>query len=572
MRRAALLLLLLGPLFFLASCRKVPDHAKYIPKNALSVVGINAGSITKKIAWPALLGKDVTSSFDSFVMRQGYNVRAEDLRESGIDMGSTMYVCFTASGSPMANNYKPETFAILPVENSGKWTAFLQKAFPRMQPITTNSGKAAQLDSNLVILWTDQVAFLTAPNRTAGSYVMMPDSTEEWQAGTPDLPATVARLEALPKLSKEEALLKDDRFSLLAKSNRDLIAWVNYEQMMNGMGGMASAMSLMSSKLYKNMALSTTVDFKEGEAEAEMWYYMSDELKDVGRKMAGSAPPKELIARLPKEGLDGFGAFSFSTKSFKVMLEKMGMLGLINMGLTGQGLSIDDLVEAIPGNMVFAVNNYKNMGISPLDSQYARYPASVPKMDFTFAMKLGKKEKVAKLMQFLLARKLVEQVSPNVYISYGNPEGGFLVMDDKYAVAARTRQQAQDFLAGTAPRELPTDAQAAVGTGPLAMFVDFQQIFKGIDTAQMQQPRDRQMWLEAQRVFSYLILNDGSFSGDHFIYKARLHLLSQQENALLQLLRFSNRLTQIDRDYPYVTLQQPAYYPDTTLPAPNPVF
>lgn len=556
--RRSLLLTLLCSLFFIA-CRKVPDHARYIPKATLSVVGINAGSITQKIAWPALLGNDVTSSFDSFVMQRGYNVRAEDLRASGVDMSSTVYVCITATGNPLSGPYKPEAVAILPIENSGKWTAFLQKTFPRMHPLTSAGGKAAQLDSNLVALWTDKVAFLQSPYRTAGSYVTLPDSTEEWQDGAPDVPATLARLEALPKLSKEESIVSDERFNTLAKSNHDVIAWVNYEQMMASAGGAAAALGLMSGKLYKNMAVAAMVDFNDSNAESEIWYYTSDELKDVSRKMASGSLPKEMIARLPKDNLDGFAGFSFSTESFKTLLEKMGMLGLMNMGLAAQGLSIDDIVEAIPGDMVFSANNYKNE------------PAAM--LDFTLAFKLGKKEKVAKLMQFLLSRNLVQQTSPNVYISYGStPDRGVLVIDDKYAVAARTEAHAREYLSGKATRELPGNAKDAVGNGPLALFIDFQQIFKGIDTAQITQLRDRQMWLETQRLFSFATMTGGSFSGDHFIYKAHLGLLNQQENALLQLLRFSNRMARIERDYPAVYDTPVPEFPDTLAPVPNPVF
>ncbi len=567
--RPSLRLALLLPLLFLAACRKVPDHARFIPKNALSVVGINVGAIGKKITWPALLGADVRGSFDSFALQKGYHIRAEDLQNSGLDRSSTVYVCFLPTGNAINRTATPEAVAILPLENSGKWSAFLQKTFPRMQALPATGGKAAQLDSNLVVLWTDNVAFLRNAIRGAGSYQTLPDSTEEWQEGAPDRAATLASLEALPKLAKEESIVSDDRFTLLAKSNRDVIAWLNYEQMMSSPGGMGAALGMMGSKIYKGAAMTATAEFKDGAIEAEFNYFTSDELRDVSRKMGAGAIPKEMIARLPKENMDGFAAANISLDAFRMLLEKIGLLGIVNMGLSAQRLSIDDITEALTGDIAASVNDFKTVAVTPVEPQFAPSGQTRPSMDYVVALRLGKPEKVAKLLQFLLDRKLVEQVSPNLYVPFGNTaDGGVLMLDHDYAVAARTQQQAQAYLSGTAQRELPVGAKEAVGTGPVTFFVNFQQVMKGIDTSLMRHRRERLQWLESQRVFADLTVNGGSFSTDHLSYHGRLKLLNQQENALLQLLRYANRMSEIERSNP-VSYDVPAF--DSSY-APNAVF
>ncbi len=561
MRRSLLFYLL--PLLLLAACRKVPDHARLIPRTALSVVGLNTGNLTRKVAWPALLGADVSSSFDSFARHKGYNIRVEALQRSGLDLSSTLYVYMMPSGNSRNRMASPEAVAILPLENSGKWSQFLQESFPKMQPLTVAGGQAAQLDDNLAILWTDKVAFLRAPVRGAGSYVLLPDSTEAWQDGKPDPTATQAALEALPKISKEAALTGDDRFSLLTRSNRDVIAWLNYENMFGTAGGMAPALRMMNSKIYKDMAMTATANFNDGEIEAEIWYYTSEALSAAGRKMGSGSVPKEMIARLPKDNLDGFGAGHLSLEALRLLLEQTGLTGIVNMGLAAQQLSLDDITGALTGDFTVSVSNYKTVAVPPVDSLYGPFNQSRPTMDYVVALRLGKQEKVARLLQFLLSRKLLEQAGPNLYVPFGNSaEGGVLLLDRQYAVAARTQQQAQDYLAATAKRELPTNAKAAVGMGPMALYVDFQQIMSGLDTTLMSQRRDRLQWLESQRVFSHLIISGGSFNSDHLSYTTRLKLLNQTENALLQLLRYANRITEIEHAYPVI-------YSPEVHPAPN---
>lgn len=560
------LLLWALPLLLLAACNRIPDHAKYIPKNALTVVGIDTKSIGQKVAWESITGADVMGSADSLLLRNGYPVTAEDFRNSGIDLSSTLYIFFRNSANPTATVSTGETVGILPLDNSGKWEAFLKKAFPRMQSLTATSGKAAQLDSNVVVLWTDKVAFVRNLIHTPGAYVTLPDSTEEWQDGRIDGPATLAALETLPKLTKDESLLTDDRFTKLEKRGHDVTTWINYEQMMGSFGGMAGGMTgMFGNKLYKNAAFALGTDFKDGKAEMDGWYYTSDELKEVSVKMGSGRVSKEMVERLPKGNLAGFAAMGIPMESFQLMLDKIGLSGVANLALSAQGLSMDDLMGAFTGDMVASVNNLR-MDAAPVDTMYGMTSRPSPAMDFVVALKLGKADKVAKLLKFMLDRKLMSQLSPNVYVPVGTTgEQGVLMMDPVYAVMAKSSAGAQAFLSGKDKKALTGQAEEAVTNSPTAFFVDLQQIFTNLQSTVASQERDRQQLEVVRNTFANVSMSGGSFSGDHFSYQARLNLVNQKENALLQLMRFANRMAQIQQRYPAVidpTTVDPALTPD----------
>lgn len=550
--RTSLLLFLL-PIFLFVSCKKVPDHARYIPKTAVSVVGINTGAMGKKMAWESITGADKMGNLDSLLQQNGMKLKAEDLRHSGIDMSSTLYTFFASNPNP-ADPYSrmPEAIAVLPLEDAGEWETFLPKAFPQMKSLTAEGGKAAELTDGYIAFWTPKVAFLRNTIKGAGSYKTLPDSTEEWQEGAADMTATLASLTALPKLTKEESIASEERFAKLEKGGHDVTAWLNYERMMSSMsGGMAGMSAMLGGQLYKNTALAAGLDFKDGKAEADMWYYTSESLRDASKKIASQKIPQDMIQRLPKENLDGFAAMGLSMEGMKMMFEKAGMLGLFNMALSAQGLSLDDVMEALTGDVVASVNNFRTVALSPNDPNYNPYRKSDVAMDYVVALKLGKPEKVAKLMQFMTGKQLLTQIAPNVYASMGSTgDNGVLVMDKNYAVAARTTGIAQAYLAGTAAKDLKATAKEAAGNGPMGFFLDFQQIFKGLNPALMTQERDRQMMAETQKMFSHLTMSGGSFSGDCFTYKMTLAMVNEKENALMQLLRYAGRMNQMSKEYP----------------------
>ncbi len=570
--RASLLLFLL-PLFLFVSCKNVPDHARYIPKTAVSVVGINTGAMGKKMAWESITGSDKSGNIDSFLQRNGTKLKAEDLRKSGIDMSSTLYLFFASSMPNPTNPYasNTEAFAILPLKDAGEWEAFLPKAFPQMKTLTAEGGKAAQLTNDYIAFWTPKVVFMRNTIRGAGGYKTLPDSTEEWQQGAPDVAATLATLTALPKLTKEESILTDKRFTKLEEGGHDVTAWLNYERMLNGMSSGITGMSAMlGGQLYKNTALAAGLDFKDGKAEADMLYYTSEALRDASRKMASATVSKEMIQRLPKENMDGFMGLGLSIDALKMTFEKAGMLGLFNMALSAQGLTIDDVAEAFTGDIVGSVNNFQTVELTPADPRYHPYSKSDVAMDYVVALKLDKPEKVAKLMKLMLGKQLLTQIAPNVYAAIGSTgDNGVLVMDKTYAVGAKTAAIAQAYLAGGATKELKPNAKEAMEKGMIAFFVDFQQIMKGISPALVTQERDRQMMTETQKTFSHLTMSGGEFSGDYFTYKIALAMMNSKESSLMQLLQYASRMQQIEKTYPYqydaTTEPNPAM--DTTVPA-----
>ena len=71
--RSLYLFLMIPALLFMSACHHTPDHAKYIPKDALMVAEVNTKELSKKIAWSMITGSNLWDKL------RGSNVRTAQL-------------------------------------------------------------------------------------------------------------------------------------------------------------------------------------------------------------------------------------------------------------------------------------------------------------------------------------------------------------------------------------------------------------------------------------------------------------------------------------------------------------
>ncbi len=537
-----LLPLLLLPLLFFAACKKVPDHARYIPKNALTVVGVNLKALSNKMLWSKLTGSSAMAGLDSAFTDMGTNIDAKSLEKSGVNTSSTIYAYL--SSTPMdltsGNSATPGMVAIIPLENATDWEAFVKKmdATTTVQKVGENMSATSK---DVTALWTKDVAFVTNNAKAPGQYVMQPDGNEEWEDGAPDAAKAMTTLQQAMAVTKEGSLIQDSRFTDLEKEGNDVSLWVNYEEMMSKMG---SAMA-MGAQLMKETAIASGLNFEKGELDGTMRYYVSPAMKEATSMMGEGTLPAEMMDKMPKQNLAGFMALSLSTKGIKSILDKAGMLGVANMGLASQGLTLDDIFDAFTGDITTSFSNVAVVEKMRGEGEYA-YTSTDPRADFVVAMKLGKKEAVAKIMAWITKRELLTQVSPGVYAVPGSEADGAIAMNETYAVACNTVAQAQAWLAGKGSGTLPDEAKGLTNDGPFSMFVNGQVLMTGM--APLAKSDKEQAMLEASRkMFQSFAMSGGKFSGGSVNYTGKMMMVNKEENALVQLANYFGRMKAIDK-------------------------
>jgi hypothetical protein len=534
--------LLLLPLLFFAACKKVPDHAKYIPKNALTVVGINLKALSNKMLWNKLTGSSAMAGLDSAFTDMGTNINAKSLEKSGVNTSSTIYAYLpsTPVDPNMGSSATPGMVAIVPLEDAGEWEAFVKK-----MDGTTTVQKAGEnmsaTSKEMSVLWSKEVAFVTNNAKSPGQYAMQPDGSEEWQEGAPDAAKAMTLLQGAMAVTKDGSLIQDSRFIDLEKEGNDVSIWVNYEEMMSKMG----AAMAMGAQLMKETAIASGLNFEKGELDGTMRYYVSPAMKEATSMMGDGTLPSEMMDKMPKQNLAGFMAMSLSTKGLKSVLEKTGMLGVANMAMASQGLTIDDIFDAFTGDMTMSFNNIAVAEKVSGEGEYA-YTSTDPKADFVIAMKLGKKEAVAKIMNFFTSRSLLTQMSPGVYSVPGSDGIGAIAMNETYAVACNTVAQAQAWLAGKGSGSLPEESKGLTNDGPFSMYADGQVLMSGLSPL-AKTDKEKAMMEASRKMFRSFAMSGGKFSGGAVNYTGKMLLVNKDENALVQLANYFSRMKAIDK-------------------------
>jgi hypothetical protein len=543
------LVLLLAPaLLLLASCHKVPDHAKYIPNNAKAVISVNLKALARKVAWSKITGSPLLDSLEARMKQAGGTGDLKDMEHTGVRLNTTLYA-FVPGSTPASASSIPAMTAILPLENAGEWEGYLKKAFPASAIVTKNDVREVRLGDNLFAAWDSEVAFMRAGYRAPGAYRMLPDSTEEWAEGMPDAAKTFGELEGLFGIKKDESVVKDKRFTALEKDGNDVSLWVNYDAAMEGKSP-AGMMGGLGNGLWQGSAMATGFNFEKGRIHSEMRYYTPEGLKEAYAELGKGSVPESMMRKASGQGLDAMLAWNLSPKGVRIMLEKIGLLGLANLGLAAQGLNTDDVLQAFSGDMLVAVNHF-TVPLRTKDSATSRMTTATPQFDYVVAMKLADREKFNKILSFLTGRQFLASAGSNTFMAPGSSSNVFVV-EGGYLVAAKTAGQARTFISGSG-HALPKEVKDADHGGPTSIYINAQSLMNGVAPGSFKTPRELSAFNEMKKLFGSVSFGGGSFHGKYVGYEGKLELVNKEENALVQLIDFASKMSVLRNQNPGAT-------------------
>lgn len=555
MRTHIVTLLLLAATLF-SACKKTPTHADHIPATATAVLGINTAALGKKVAWNALWGSKLLKN-----MQQKMNDSSmiKELENSGIKTMTTYYAYVQADSRYMGGN---KVTAVIPLDDAGKWEAFVKKQFPGVTIKEQKDRKEALLGSDVYAGWTNNLLIVmnTVYQQQENNMNMSAEDMEALDSmgiDTPPAPrkpdeATMAmEIEKALGTTKENAITGNKNFVKLQEEGHDISLWVNYEALMahnmQQAGSMAGGLAAAGS-LWKDAAMAMGIDFETGKIAGKMRYYTSEELRSVYKEMGKGNTDKETIDRLPGDNLNMLAAAHISTKGIRQMLDKLGLIGFVNIPLAQKGLTIEDVADAISGDMAVSVTNFKNMRQTiPADSLY---PGQQPittgtsDADYVFALKIGKQEKFDKLLKVAQNDSMLAPVGNGCYavpMLMGTKLA--IIIDKGYVVLSNKDELAAGYLAGSYKAQKKSGNAGKVYDHASGLYFDVKSMMAGVDTAGAK-PADAAMMHNARTLVSDVLFTGGDFKNDAFEYDLDINFINKEENSLLLLLDFANKMNE----------------------------
>jgi len=538
-----------------SACSKIPDHAKYIPKDAIVVAGVNLKSLGKKIAWNVLTGSKLFKEMEQRMPDKNAKDAMGGLEHAGIDGANTFYVYVKTDKRFTGGN---RVTALVPLSDAGEWEAFVKKTFPNATIKQHGDRKEASLAKGMYAGWNSKLMIvinvLPNPADYYNPQAMMTQSTGDSTAPAPsqvDDNTMAAEMDNAFGVTKENSIIENKRFTELEGEGHDISFWMNYdvlvsqymsENMSEKMGGLS-----ISSALWKDAAAASGIDFKQGKITGDSKYYMSDELKDICKELGGTNADKDMIQRMPSQNMDMMMAFHLSPKGLKAILEKTGMLGYANIALMTQNINADYVLDAFTGDMAISVNDLSMKSEMRTDSMNGvafSHADMKPSLSVTYTLKINKKENFNKLFGMLNESGMLQPMGANTYVfPMGEHDSAYVMINDQYAVVSNKQAYASGFLAGTFKSQKMTDAASStINDHVFSWFLDVQQAAKGIDPGITQSAHDSVILAESKKLLSNVSFSGGAFKGNAFEYHMEINFMNTEENSIIQLLDFGMKI------------------------------
>lgn len=531
------------------SCNNMPDHAKYIPKDAVAVVGINTKQIGKKIAWNALTGSKM---FDEMKDKMPFKDALKDAEQAGIKASTTFYIYMKTD---KRFNSGSKVTALLPLNDADKWETYLKKTLPSAVITKGKEISEANLGYGMYAGWNKDVLVLMNTLATP-QYDYETDAEDSTMPAPPapvmDAAMMSSELANAFTTSKENAITGNKHFTQLQKDWHDISLWINYEElttqymdksMKEMMGGIA-----FSGNITKDAAFAAGFDFEKGSIKGSMLYYTSPELKEILKGISKENTDKDLIDRLPANNLNMLAAMHISPNGTKAMLEKTGMLGLANLALSAYGMDAGYILDAFTGDMAFSINDFawkqeRAVSDTAIETGTEKDYSFNTTANYIYTLKINKKENFNKILQLAIDNQLLTKTSENTYSMAGeSPDAPIITIDNQYFIVSNKQENIAAYLKGDFKNQKRNEGAKSVYGHPLGFYFDMQTMVKSIDPAMSDSPEAQAMLTESKKLLSDVSFNGGGFKGDAMEYNLTVNFMNKDENSLLQLMNFAMKM------------------------------
>jgi hypothetical protein len=477
-----------------SACSKIPEQSKYIPKTAGVVLSINSKQISKKLVTNGITMDKMFAAVQEKDTSNAAMKAWKDAENSGIDLQNNFFVSVIFDSS--TQSYVSMTGGL---KDATKFEAYLKKNIANYSLKKKNDFQYVwQDDQQAVIGWNKETVIYVRsvdPNNLKNNGGMpsgIPDADSEMMDSTvtaqpvrqvtpaADAAETVAvgELDHLFHLKKEETAGTIDAFKDLLKNNADLSVYVNPEPIYSAQG---SSITQMIPANLKNLIAGNyytgAVNFEKGKVLVDGTSYVGKELAAIYKKYDSQDADLDMLEKYPSANITGFMLYGFDFRIIGDIVKSTGLDGIANMGLHSSGLTLDDILNAFKGQMMFAASDF---AISKKPNPYYPEGDSLFQKDakWVFAMKVGDKAAFDKVMTSpMLQGMFTKQGDHYVMQEGGMPGMPAVSITDKLVVTASDKAILEQYLGGKGKAEgLDNSFVSKIKGNPLGGYVNFEQI------------------------------------------------------------------------------------------------
>ena len=481
-----------------SACSKIPEQSKYIPKTAGVVLSINSKQISKKLLTN---GITMDKMFEAVQEKDTSNAAMnawKDAENSGIDLQNNFFISGVFNSS--TQSYVSITAGL---KDAAKFEAYLKKTIPNYSLKKKNDFQYVwQEDQKAVIGWNKETVIYVRDaeasnytNNEGASDDYAPSDSEVGDSAvsavaqpvrqvTPAADAVegawVAEVDHLFHLKKEETAGTIDAFKDLLKDNADVSVYVNPEPIYTAKGSSVSTMIPANLKnLITGNYYTGAVNFEKGKVLIDGTSYVGKELAAIYKKYDSYDADLDMLEKYPSNNITGFMLYGFDFRIIGDIVKSTGLDGIANMGLHSSGLTLDDILNAFKGQMMFAASDF---GTIKKPNPYFPEEDSITSTEakWVFAMKVGDKVAFDKVMTSPMLKSMFTKQGDH-YVMQEAPGMPAVSITDKMVVSASDKAILEQYLAGKGKAEgLDNSFVSKIKGNPLGGYVNFQKIVNNV--------------------------------------------------------------------------------------------
>lgn len=455
-------LLLFVSLVLFSSCSRKKSNvaAGYIPADASAVVAVNAHQLMDK------LGKDgitmqkiyglVFGGPGDTASKPGVFWPGADT--SGVDFKEPVYISLNIPSKITDPNAVIRV--IVQLKDAKQFAKTIDvldgevKKEDKMTLVTTDESALGYTSKTAIY-----VAHLNADAITGTK--TMPMFKLDSLNDAPELPAFTGKMaadivRASFSLEKKSSLAGNDDFDEMPIGDNDIKIWTNYTTGVAGMlkGDLATA-AVVLDPILKSSYTSSVMNFENGAIKGTSKMYFPKEAAEAIKKSAARDMDFSAIAAFPGKELNGYMGVAFDPAMIRHLLEFTKWDGNANMALSLLGLSLDDFLNALTGDISVIFADAGTLAAGGTMSDPLR------KSNWAAAVKINNKLSLEKILN---NRKVFDSLKKvgTAYVMEKDSARIFFNIKDNYLYIGGNPTLLAQFMDGTKKNDF--------ASGPLARF------------------------------------------------------------------------------------------------------
>jgi hypothetical protein len=524
MKRLSILTAALAALFFV-SCNSGTTGMP-VPKDAAIVVHIDGASLGKKIDWKT----DVKAS-EWF----------KDAYKKATDRHDSLQVKIMDDPENSGVNIKSDFVFFMQPRGKGNYLVFEGniKDMDKFEAVLKDGNKSKEFKTDGDLKYSGEYSSITAWTKSKFFIISNLGGTnysyDDHEKGSVITDSLVQYAKSLLSLKKSDGIESDDRFGSLIKENGDVHFWMNMEKYYSLIGSTmqnspVGAMMTSMNKFYKGSISTGTMSFDDGKITVKTKQYNGEEMKKLLDKYKFEPITKDLVNRIPSQNVVAALLVNYPPEASREMLKAMGMDGWVNMFLGKANLTLDEIVQATKGQIVFAATDFTwpAQVSSPAPNEYPEM--GKPDIKLLLGLSVNNKAAFDKLVS-ALEGQIEDSAERRMIMSKIN----YQVTNDWFAVS-NSPDAVQKFLAG-GNNNLPF-ADKITGH-PFGVYIDLQKALKTLPAQLMGQTAMRDA---AVNTWQDIVMTGGDYKDGISTGEISINMVDKNMNSLKQMNQFIEKM------------------------------